>query len=68
MIRLSPQELEELRGLAMRAGLSVSALVKQWIRVGELPVREPSWRPQPMPTVEDEIAKELAKLKKENGT
>lgn len=39
-IRLSLEEMEELRGLAARARLSVSELIRQWIRVGELPVKE----------------------------
>lgn len=39
-IRLSLEEMEELRGLALRARLSVSELIRQWIRVGELPVVE----------------------------
>lgn len=38
-IRLSLEEMEELRGLAARARLSVSELIRQWIRLGELPVR-----------------------------
>jgi mobilization protein NikA len=40
-IRLTTEELEELRGLAARARLSVSELIRQWIRLGELPVRVP---------------------------
>lgn len=52
-IRLSLVEMEELRGLALRARLSVSELIRQWIRVGELPVKEATpkaprdWRREP---------------------
>jgi ribbon-helix-helix CopG family protein len=52
-IRLSLVEMEELRGLALRARLSVSELIRQWIRVGELPVKEREvqrprdWREKP---------------------
>ena len=45
-IRLTSAELEELRGLAARARLSVSELIRQWIRLGELPVREQELHPR----------------------
>jgi hypothetical protein len=39
-IRMSDADLDELRALAKRARLTVSELIRQWIRLGELPVRE----------------------------
>ena len=45
-IRLSDEDTEALRALAKRARLTVSDLIRQWIRLGELPVRE-SGRPPP---------------------
>lgn len=52
-IRLSLQEMADLEALAVRARLNKSELIRQWIRLGELPVREATpreprgWRERP---------------------
>jgi len=52
-IRLSLQEMADLEALAVRARLNKSELIRQWIRLGELPVRERElqrprdWRDKP---------------------